>query len=311
MEKRENKENNSSVIIEKDGKEGIFFKCQKEYSGVDIKMLQHNIISGFLNLRIRHVDEYCIYFYDVTGCCSLTEYFIGKQIDYKMIKKLYRDITEIYRNCQEYFLQERNCILQPEYLYWNERKREWMICYIPESKTSAEEQLELLNQYLLRQINHKDKQCVKFIYGIYELIQQKGYYLDGMERYIGEFILEENSEEQQKKVVGKKRVKSKQTPVFRLKKNVRDSCIPDRVEMSTGEFRIGRLEDNDLVLPMAQISRRHAKITIEEDGLYLYDCQSTNGTSLNGIKIAGNQEVSCQEKDVISFGNISYIIEKI
>lgn len=308
MEKREE---NVLPVFEKDGKGEIILKCRQEYSGVDIKMLQHNKISGFLNLRIRHIDEYCIYSYDVSGCCTLAEYLTGKQIDYKMIKELYRDIVRIYKNCQEYFLQEGKCILQPENIYWNERKREWQICYFPESITNIEEQLELLNQYLLKKVNHKDKQCVKFMYGVYELIQQKGYYLEGIERYIREFIFQEEGKREQKDERKKKKVKSRQAPVFCLKKSVRDHSIPDRIEMITGDFRIGRLEDNDLVLPVAQVSRRHAKIRVEENRLYLYDCQSTNGTSLNGTKIAGNQEVSCQEKDVISFGNISYTIEKI
>ena len=310
MEKKEPKREGRK-ILEKDHKGWIFLKGQQEYQGIDIKMLQYNKIPGFLELRIRYVDEECLYYYDASGLCSLMEYLNGKQLDYKKIKAFYGDIVRIYRSCKEYFLQEENCILQPEYLFWNERKGKWKVCYFPEFGESPDKQLEELNQYLLQKINHQDKQGVKFLYGIYELIQQEGYYLEGIEDYIREFAEKEKGVEENEVIRTRKKGRKEETPVFSLKKITPCYSAPDRVEITSNDFRIGRLEDNDLVLPIAQISRRHAKIMVEKNRLYLYDFQSTNGTSVNGIKIAGNQEVSCREKDVISFGSLSYEIQRI
>lgn len=298
------------TIPERDEKGWIYVEGQKEYQGIDLKMLQHNTIPGFLELRVRYVDQQCRYYYDASGLCSFAEYLKGKQIDYKTIKDFYGDIVRIYRNCQEYFLREDNCILQPDYLFLNKRKGEWKVCYFPGFERSPEKQLEELNQYLLKKINHGDKQGVRFLYGIYELIQQEGYRIEEMEEYIRRFLEEEKEIKEEKKVERIRKKKKEKNAAFFLKRISFCYSAPDRIELFSGTFWIGRTGDNDLMIPATQISRRHAKITIEDDKVYLNDCQSTNGTYLNGIKIAGNQEVSCQEKDVISFGNISYELEK-
>ncbi len=317
--REQNEKRGELFFFEKDEKGWIILRGEPGQQRVDLKMLQHNKIQGFLDLQIRHIDEQCLYHYDTSGMCSLVDCLEGKQADYGVIKGIYRDIVSIYRNCQEYFLQEENCIFEPEYIFWNGRKGEWKICYFPGYGISLEKQIGKLNEYLLQKINHKDKQCVKFLYGIYELIQQEGVYLEILEDYIQEFMIQEEGREkkidikmEEKREISKKRKRGKteKLPVFYLKKVSSYYGIPDMVEITSNDFRVGRLEDNDLVLPAEQISRRHAKISVDKNRLYLYDCQSTNGVWLNGKKIAGNQEVSCQEEDIITFGNISYKIQK-
>lgn len=53
-----------------------------------------------------------------------------------------------------------------------------------------------------------------------------------------------------------------------------------------GTVRIGRMEDNDIVLADPKVSRYHAIIAQGEAGYSLVDLNSTNGTFLNGERIA-------------------------
>lgn len=48
---------------------------------------------------------------------------------------------------------------------------------------------------------------------------------------------------------------------------------------------IGRADVNDIVLPTAKVSKRHAKLEATSQGLILTDIKSTNGTYLNGRKV--------------------------
>ncbi len=48
---------------------------------------------------------------------------------------------------------------------------------------------------------------------------------------------------------------------------------------------IGRTEDNDIVIPLPTISRHHARITREDDKVFIEDLNSTNGTFVDGKKI--------------------------
>jgi pSer/pThr/pTyr-binding forkhead associated (FHA) protein len=53
------------------------------------------------------------------------------------------------------------------------------------------------------------------------------------------------------------------------------------------EIIIGRSSDLDMVLVEDMVSRRHAKISSTETEVYIQDMGSTNGTFVNGEKIAG------------------------
>ncbi len=62
---------------------------------------------------------------------------------------------------------------------------------------------------------------------------------------------------------------------------------------------IGRSTDNDIVLKDPRVSRHHAEIRHEDDGYFLCDCASTNGTRVNGRKI---QRKKLADVDVIGIG---------
>jgi pSer/pThr/pTyr-binding forkhead associated (FHA) protein len=66
------------------------------------------------------------------------------------------------------------------------------------------------------------------------------------------------------------------------------------------EIIIGRSSDLDMVLVEDMVSRRHAKISSTETEVYIQDMGSTNGTFVNGEKIAGRAVL--QEGDRILVG---------
>lgn len=69
---------------------------------------------------------------------------------------------------------------------------------------------------------------------------------------------------------------------------------------------VGREKGSDLYIPFDTVSRHHAMLFCEQDGLYLMDTRSTNGTFLNGNKISAYVKTPCKEKDIITFADISY-----
>jgi hypothetical protein len=72
-----------------------------------------------------------------------------------------------------------------------------------------------------------------------------------------------------------------------------------------GSFYIGRINGNDMIMPDYAISKRHAIIDIEDGKYYLRDAGSTNGTKINGSRLA-KKRVMLKDKDVIGFARYEF-----
>jgi len=57
------------------------------------------------------------------------------------------------------------------------------------------------------------------------------------------------------------------------------------VSARRGIIRIGTADDNDLVLKDPAVSRRHCEVCLKTDGVIVRDLSSTNGTSIDGVRV--------------------------
>lgn len=71
-----------------------------------------------------------------------------------------------------------------------------------------------------------------------------------------------------------------------------------------GLLTIGRLPGSGLRLNDASVSRNHAELRREGEGWVLYDLGSTNGTHVNGRRVAGSTRV--RPGDQVRFGNLEF-----
>jgi len=74
------------------------------------------------------------------------------------------------------------------------------------------------------------------------------------------------------------------------------------VAVPSGSFFIGRSQESNLVIERAGLSRRHAVIGNLEDGVRVADCESANGTFLNGAPV--KTQTLVKNGDVISLGQV-------
>ncbi|MDO5516902.1 MAG: FHA domain-containing protein [Clostridium sp.] len=79
------------------------------------------------------------------------------------------------------------------------------------------------------------------------------------------------------------------------------SIIPIRSDLS-----IGRKDNNSIILSDQHVSGNHAKIAVRNNGLFLEDLNSTNGTYLNGKKISNR--IKLTNKDEIQIGTAVFKI---
>ena len=65
-----------------------------------------------------------------------------------------------------------------------------------------------------------------------------------------------------------------------------DQDHPQEFLISKSETFIGREAGLDIVIDAVSVSRRHARILRQAEGLYLEDLGSSNGTFLNGERLS-------------------------
>lgn len=78
--------------------------------------------------------------------------------------------------------------------------------------------------------------------------------------------------------------------------------------LEQSSYTIGKKRGEvDLVLSDPSISRLHARIVKEEDGFYLEDMNSTNGTFKNGLQLQPYEKRKLEEGDEITLGKMTVL----
>jgi pSer/pThr/pTyr-binding forkhead associated (FHA) protein len=76
-----------------------------------------------------------------------------------------------------------------------------------------------------------------------------------------------------------------------------------------GRITVGRTATNGLMLDDISVSKVHASIAISDAGLSVADTGSTNGTFINGERIAYGKAVAFDESDKVTFGTVEVSFE--
>ncbi len=87
-----------------------------------------------------------------------------------------------------------------------------------------------------------------------------------------------------------------------------------QVELAFAEkqrLSVGRTKENDLMIDDQSISKIHAALVLNSDRqLMVADTGSTNGTFINGQRIAYGKALLINEADKLKFGNVEVALEK-
>jgi hypothetical protein len=78
-------------------------------------------------------------------------------------------------------------------------------------------------------------------------------------------------------------------------------------ELGAAPVQIGRIADNDIVLPDPNVSRVHARVERRDGAYYVTDLESTNGTWLNEQRVTS---APLAENDVIRLGSTRFIFRR-
>lgn len=78
------------------------------------------------------------------------------------------------------------------------------------------------------------------------------------------------------------------------------------IELRLGLNRLGRSPKNDFQIEHATISGRHCEMLLDNEGILLRDCDSTNGTFLDGEPVS---EVRLHTGQTVQLGDVELLVE--
>ncbi|MDR3459179.1 MAG: FHA domain-containing protein [Verrucomicrobiae bacterium] len=78
------------------------------------------------------------------------------------------------------------------------------------------------------------------------------------------------------------------------------------LELRMGVNRVGREDNCELHLPHSTVSSLHAELSLSDDGVHLRDCDSTNGTFINGRPCA---DAWLEPGQQLRFGDVELLVE--
>ncbi len=88
---------------------------------------------------------------------------------------------------------------------------------------------------------------------------------------------------------------------------VKSHAEPNQViQLKLGLNKLGRAPGNDFQIEHPTISASHCEITLKNDGVYVRDCNSTNGTFVNGEPIT---HAKLEQGQTLNMGDVELLVE--
>lgn len=163
--------NESFMKIEQQIEDTRDFSCEE-------KMILNNTVKGLLTVKKNREDDKIVYYYNITGMQSLDSWLETRQMEERNIKNLLVAVCTVVENIEKYLLNANELLLAPENVFVNREGTQFLFCYCIGEEQQITEGFRALIEYLLKRLNHKDKQAVEVLYGVYEETLKVGYNLE-------------------------------------------------------------------------------------------------------------------------------------
>lgn len=135
-----------------------------------MKMLENNVIEGFLATRSVSVNNELSYMYDISGCIPLEEKYMGVEFSTENIVHAAGMIREIIRISENYMLDIDGILFDSRYIFCGINDASWSFVYNSGMASDARAGIKRIMEFILGRLNHKDNNAVILGYGLYKRI---------------------------------------------------------------------------------------------------------------------------------------------
>lgn len=196
-----------------------------------------------------------------------------------------------------------------------DNSRIWL-CYHPDHDVEIAEGVRAVMEFLMKRILHSNRTATASFYGLYDMVCERRCTMAELaEHIIRQQSVSQEQTKQPKDVSRTLQPKADSKLQLSLhgkralpQQTLQSICVPAVISLLKSEVHIGRLQTEDVCIPIDYISREHAVLYIDDDQIQIEDCDSANGTFLNGEQLMPNVRTTCNPGDLISFSDITYDI---
>ena len=143
-------------------------------------MLAKNQISGLLKMKIKYMDGVPVYCYDITSRQPVSRLFESRPAGENQVRSFFLQLYETLDRMEAYLLGDGGILLDPELIYADPETFQMGFCVVPGRKEDFNSQLSLFLQYLMKNIDHRDRECVVLTYGLYQTSMKDNYGMEDM-----------------------------------------------------------------------------------------------------------------------------------
>lgn len=150
----------------------------------EARMLIGNTIDGLLKFRIRKSDNQCQFCYEITSRQPLGRLLETKAIGAEQLRILLLGIAQTVTGMDDYLLTEEQILLDPEFIYVDLESFQPGLCLLPGRMGDFPREFNELLRFLLGKVDHRDKEAVVLVYGLYRESLKDNYGLENVLRWV-------------------------------------------------------------------------------------------------------------------------------
>ena len=140
------------------------------------RMITDNQIEGLLPCKERHVNGDVFLYYEITSKQNLLNLYEGRKLTMKQLKNIFIHLKMVQEKLSKFLLNERNLVLQPEYIYADAETEHLYFLYYPFE--TEDNYIVSFLEYLAEKIDNEDQTAVEIVYKMLELATKEQFVLD-------------------------------------------------------------------------------------------------------------------------------------